>query len=121
MAAAGARLHGGDVLTPSSTLLVADVDAVVHAAQLARLWRPRVGTAAAAVISFILGRTVVAGPISSFRINGRHVREDLGWRPSRPRAGHEVTATVAATLAMLGRRRPGSPRVSERGGGWSGV
>lgn len=59
--------------------------------------RPRVGTAPPVLISLILGRTLTASLVSSFRINGRRVRDGLGWAPARPRFRDEVAAAVAAT------------------------
>lgn len=61
------------------------------------LHRPRVGTAPPALISLILGRTLVASLTTSFRISGARIRQDLGWAPARPRFRDEVAATVAAT------------------------
>jgi len=61
------------------------------------LGRARVGTAPASLISLITGRTLVASLVTSFRISGRHIRDQLGWAPTRPRFRDEVTTTVAAT------------------------
>jgi len=61
------------------------------------LARPRVGTAPPALISLILGRTLVASLTTSFRINGARIRQDLDWSPTRPRFRDEVSAAVAAT------------------------
>lgn len=60
------------------------------------LGRPRVGTAPPALIGLILGRTLTASLVTSFRIDGRRIREQLGWAPARPRFRDEVAATVAA-------------------------
>lgn len=60
---------------------------------------PRVGTAPPALLSLILGRTLVASLVTSFRIDGRRIRDQLGWSPSRPRFRDEVAAVVAATPA----------------------
>ena len=61
------------------------------------LARPRVGTAPPALISLILGRTLVASLTTSFRINGARIRQDLDGSPTRPRFRDEVSAAVAAT------------------------
>jgi nucleoside-diphosphate-sugar epimerase len=61
------------------------------------LGQRRVGTAPAALISLILGRTLVSSLVTSFRIRGARIREDLGWHPIRPRFRDAVTATVSAT------------------------
>ena len=61
------------------------------------LGRPRVGTAPPALISLILGRTLVASLVTSFRIRGVRIRNQLGWAPTRPRFRDAVAATVAAT------------------------
>lgn len=54
------------------------------------------GTAPPALISLILGRTLVASLTTSFRISGTRIRTELDWRPTRPRFRNEVTTTVAA-------------------------
>ena len=61
------------------------------------LGKPRVGTVPPALISLILGRTLVASLVTSFRINGARIRHDLGWTPTRPRFRNAVATTVAAT------------------------
>ncbi|MEX5721075.1 NAD-dependent epimerase/dehydratase family protein [Geodermatophilus maliterrae] len=59
--------------------------------------RPRVGTAPPALISLLLGRTLVASLVTSFRISSARIREQLGWTPTRARFRDQVAATVAAT------------------------
>lgn len=61
------------------------------------LGRSRVGTAPAALISLILGRTLVASLVTSFRISGERIRRELGWAPARPRFRDAVVETVDAT------------------------
>lgn len=61
------------------------------------LGKPRVGTAPPALISLILGRTLVASLTTSFRISGARIKDDLGWAPSRPAFRDAVCVTVAAT------------------------
>ena len=60
------------------------------------LARPRTGTAPPALISLILGRTLVASLTTSFRITAERIREDLGWKPARSRFRDHVAAVVAA-------------------------
>lgn len=61
------------------------------------LGKPRVGAAPPALMSLILGRTLVASLTTSFRISSARIRDDLGWRPARPTFRDEVAATIAAT------------------------
>ncbi len=61
------------------------------------LGRPRTGTAPPALLGLLLGRTLVASLITSFRIDGRRLRDDLGWSPARPRFRDAVDQVVAAT------------------------
>ena len=56
----------------------------------------RVGTAPPALISLFLGRTLVSSLVTSFRIDGARIREDLGWTPAHPRFRDTVAGTVAA-------------------------
>ena len=60
------------------------------------LGTPRVGSAPPALISLILGRTLVSSLTTSFRIRGTRIRQDLGWEPARPKFRDEVAATVRA-------------------------
>lgn len=59
--------------------------------------RPRVSSAPPALISLILGRTLVASLVTSFRISGQRIRDQLGWAPARRRFRDEISTTVAAT------------------------
>lgn len=59
--------------------------------------RPRVGTAPPALMSLILGRTLVASLVTSFRISGARIRNELGWAPTQRRFRDAVVATVTAT------------------------
>ena len=45
----------------------------------------RVGTVPPRLVGLFLGRTLVASLASSFRIDGRRIRDELGWSPARAR------------------------------------
>lgn len=55
----------------------------------------RVGTAPPALLALILGRTLTDSLVTSFRIDGRRIREQLGWAPAHPRFRDEVGGVVA--------------------------
>ena len=56
----------------------------------------RVGTAPPALLALILGRTLTASLVTSFRIDGSALRRELGWAPARPRFRDDVAGTVDA-------------------------
>ena len=62
------------------------------------LRRKRVGTVPPLLIGALLGRTLVDSLVTSFRIDGRRIRDELGWKPARPRLRDEVATTVAALV-----------------------
>lgn len=63
------------------------------------LGRPRVGTAPPALISLVLGRTLTASLVTSFRIRADRIRDELGWAPAHPRFRDAVADVVTATPA----------------------
>ena len=69
------------------------------------LGMPRTGTVPPALIGLLLGRTLVSSLVTSFRIDGRRIRADLGWSPARPR----FREGVGAVVAELGGGRPAHP------------
>lgn len=46
---------------------------------------PRVGSAPKALLSAFLGRTLVDGRLTSFRIDPNRIVTDFGWTPAHPR------------------------------------
>ncbi len=60
------------------------------------LGRPRVGAAPPSLLGLLLGRTLVASLVTSFRIDGASIRRELGWQPARPRFRDAVGEAVAA-------------------------
>lgn len=70
------------------------------------LGHPHVGTVPPALIGLILGRTLVDSLVTSFRIDGRRLRDELDWYPSRPRFRDAVTDVVASCPATPSRARP---------------
>ena len=56
-----------------------------------------VGTLPPALGALFLGGTLTASLTTSFRIDPRRAREELGWRPRHPRFRDEVGEVVAAT------------------------
>ena len=61
------------------------------------LGRSRTGSVPPRLISLLLGSTLVASLVTSFRISGALVRDELGWTPARPRFRDAVAEVVAAT------------------------
>ena len=61
------------------------------------LGRPRVWNAPPALVSLLLGSTLVASLVTSFRVRSARIRTDLGWVPTRPRLRDAVGEVVAAT------------------------
>ena len=62
------------------------------------LGRPRTGSIPPVAMSLLLGRTLVASLTTSFRIDGRLLRDELGWTPARP-AFRDAVADVVASAA----------------------
>ncbi|WP_419992789.1 NAD-dependent epimerase/dehydratase family protein [Streptomyces boninensis] len=100
LAAAGARLHTGDMLRPDTYVpLVAGVDAVVHAAQLrapGRLTRSRIGRMLAAdgVMAAALARACLAGGKRLLYASGGWIYGDHG--------AHWIEESAAHRPAPLG-------------------
>ncbi|GAB3302761.1 NAD-dependent epimerase/dehydratase family protein [Geodermatophilus aquaeductus] len=61
------------------------------------LGRSRTGSVPPGLISLLLGSTLVASLVTSFRISGALVRDELGWTPARSRFRDAVAEVVAAT------------------------
>lgn len=51
---------------------------------------PRLGSAPKALLSALLGRTLVDGRLTSFRVDPSRMTTDLGWTPAHQDAAHDV-------------------------------
>lgn len=58
--------------------------------------QPRVGHAPPALLALLLGRPLVASLVTSFRIRGDLIRQELDWAPERRRLRDNVAACVSA-------------------------
>jgi nucleoside-diphosphate-sugar epimerase len=57
---------------------------------------PRAGNGAPWLVGLFIGRPLVASLVTSFRVDARSIREELGWRPEHPSFAESGPAEVRA-------------------------
>ena len=60
---------------------------------------PRVGSGPAWLVGLLIGRPLAASLVTSFRVDARRVREELGWQPGHPSFRESGPAAVSALAA----------------------
>ena len=91
----GARPGSYYAVADSDPIRLRDLtDVVTDAMKL-----PRVGSGPAWLVGLFIGRPLVASLVTSFRVDARRVREELGWQPGHPSFRESGPAAVSALAA----------------------
>jgi nucleoside-diphosphate-sugar epimerase len=91
----GARPGSYYAVADSDPIRLRDLTDVVTDA----MKRPRVGSGPAWLVGLFIGRPLVASLVTSFRVDARRVREELGWQPGHPSFRESAPAAVSALAA----------------------
>jgi nucleoside-diphosphate-sugar epimerase len=91
----GARPGSYYAVADSDPIRLRDLtDVVTDAMKL-----PRVRSGPAWLVGLFIGRPLVASLVTSFRVDARRVREELGWQPGHPSFRESGPAAVSAVAS----------------------